>query len=418
MPEDRGQEGDTAGGRWGLPPRVWRLGWISFFADVASEMAYPLVPLFLAHTLRSSAAALGLIEGCAEAVVSAIKGWSGWRSDATASRMPYVRLGYGLGAIAKPLLAVAINWQTVWVARTIDRLGKGLRTSPRDALLADSARPGQVGAAFGLHRAMDTAGALVGVALSLGLLAWFPSNYRLVFLLAVVPGAISVWLTFGLRERGPASRGVGKVADLSPSRSIRQVLRGLPGGYWSALGVSVILALASASDAFLLLFGSKLGYSDTAVVGCYMLFNLTYTLTSFPAGRWSDRIGRWWVLALGWVLYTCVYFGVAWSPAAWLPCWFGAYGVSVGLTQGVGRALIADFAPADSRGTALGLYHMLTGVGLLAASAGFGILWGIPSVGPSGAFQVAGCLAALGAVGLVSIAVRRPHRPHRGMEGA
>jgi MFS family permease len=187
------------------------------------------------------------------------------------------------------------------------------------------------------------------------------------------------------------------------------VVRRLPKGYWTALGIGILLALAGASDTFLLLFGSKLGYSDVALVGCYLIYNLTYTLTSYPAGRWSDRIGRWWVLALGWVLYTCVYLGFSWTTPFWLPGLFAAYGVSVGLTQGVGSALIADFSPVDSRGTAMGLYHMATGLGLLVASAGFGWLWGIASIGPRGAFQVVGSIAAAGTLCIVWLALtRRP----------
>jgi hypothetical protein len=176
MLEDRTQEHGDGPKRLGLPAGVWRLGWISFFADVASEMVYPLLPLFLTHTLRASAAAIGLIEGFADAIVSVLKGWSGWRSDATASRVPFVRWGYGLGAVAKPLLAMAVNWQMVWGARTVDRLGKGLRTSARDALMAETAPKGKVGAAFGLHRAMDTGGAFVGVGLAMVLLALFPTG--------------------------------------------------------------------------------------------------------------------------------------------------------------------------------------------------------------------------------------------------
>lgn len=413
MFEDRTQEHGDGSTRLGLPPGVWRLGWISFFADVASEMVYPLLPLFLTHTLRASAAAIGLIEGFADAIVSVLKGWSGWRSDAIASRVPFVRWGYGLGAAGKPLLAMAVNWQMVWGARAVDRLGKGLRTSARDALMAETAPKGKVGAAFGLHRAMDTGGAFVGVGLAMVLLAIFPSNYRLVFLLAVIPGAVSVWLTLQLRERRQA--GGAPAAAGTPRERFEAVVRRLPKGYWTALGIGILLALAGASDTFLLLLGSKLGYSDVALVGCYLIFNLTYTLTSYPAGRLSDRIGRWWVLALGWVLYTCVYLGFAWSAPSWLPGLFAAYGVSVGLTQGVGSALVADFSPADSRGTAMGLYHMATGLGLLVASAGFGWLWGVPSIGPHGAFQVVGLIAAAGTFCIVWIALTRRPAPGQGI---
>jgi MFS family permease len=376
-----------------LPGRVRQLGWISFFADVASEMAYPVLPLFLSQTLKAPAIALGAVEGVSEAIVSFMKGWSGWHSDRRGRRVPYIRWGYGLSAAGKPLLALAASWPLVFVGRVLDRFGKGIRTTARDALLAESVERDSYGRAFGFHRAMDTAGAFVGVVAALALMYFLPGQYRLIFLLALVPGAISVWLTLALREQVPDS-GVYVENDAGPSST--EADSRLSPAYWRAVLVFLVFALANSSDTFLLLRAKELGFSDLLVVLAYASYNVTYALSSYPAGRLSDRFGRWPILGIGWALFAAVYLGFALGSAAMLWLLFGLYGLYVGLTQGVGKALVADLAPRSSLGTAMGLFAMLSGLATLVASLLTGVIW--DRVSPSAALTTCAGLAGLAIV--------------------
>ncbi|MBU1229804.1 MAG: MFS transporter, partial [Proteobacteria bacterium] len=356
-----------------LPKAVRSLGWISFCTDIASEMVYPVVPLFLVSALGAPVLVLGLIEGVAEALVSAMKGLSGWHSDRLGQRVPYIRAGYGLAALSKPLLALAFSWPLVFAARAADRLGKGLRTTARDAMIADVVDAGIAGRAFGFHRMMDTGGALVGVLAALLLLKLLPGEYRLIFLLAGAPGLAAVWLTFRLRETG---QGRGRPQEKPEQEAPKPEghgppvtgLLGFSPAYWLTLGLLMLFALANSSDALLLLRARSLGWGDTQVILGYMLFNLTYALSAYPLGALSDRIGRWRMLVGGWALYSGVYFGFAGTggPALWLL--FPLYGLSMGLTEGVGRALIAGHIPAARKGTALGVFHMGLGAAALASS--------------------------------------------------
>jgi MFS family permease len=338
--------------------------------DVASEMVYPILPLFLASLLASPGVALGAIEGVAEALLSVLTALTGWRSDRIRRRMPFIRWGYALAAAAKPLPAFARGWPLILFARALDRFGKGLRTAARDAWIADIVKREQLGRAFGLHRAMDTAGAVAGVLLALALVHLLPGNYRAIFQLTLVPGAIGVLLTLTLREPPPATRDAsGAIAR--PTR----LGRGLPATFWRAVAPLWIFALANSSDAFLLLRAKDFGGSDASAVFAYALFNFTYMLVSWPAGILSDRVGRWPLLIAGWLLYAAVYAGFAATTGAGIwPC-FVVYGVFMGLTQGVARALIADHAPAELRATALGTYHLGVGLATLASSLVAGWAW-------------------------------------------
>ncbi|MGE4552555.1 MAG: MFS transporter [Desulfovibrionaceae bacterium] len=373
-----------------LPPAVRRLGWISFWTDIASEMTYPVVPLFLVSVLGAPALALGAVEGVAEAVVSLMKGASGWASDRIGRRAPFVRLGYAASACAKPLLALAAAWPGVLAARSLDRLGKGLRTSARDALLADAVPARAAGRAYGFHRAMDTAGAMVGAMLALALLHWLPGRYRTIFLLAALPGAAAVWLTLRLREARPAA--APRPAEAAPRRR-------LPAGYWRVFAPLVLFALANSSDTFLLLRARDLGLSDAAVLLAYVLYNAVYAATAYPLGALSDRWGRWRMILAGWGLYAAVYAGFAAAPAAGVWALFPLYGVYMGLTEGVGKALIADQAPPDQRGRAIGLFQMSLGFSALASSLAAGALWDL--LGPAAPFWAGGGMAALAALALV-----------------
>ncbi|WP_236615127.1 MFS transporter [Desulfovibrio sp. X2] len=390
-----------------LPAAIVTLGWVSFFTDVASEMIYPVVPLFLTSVLGAPVVVLGAMEGAAEALVSLMKGFSGWHCDRMGRRTPYVRAGYGLATLSKPMLALAFGWPMVFLARMVDRLGKGLRTTARDTMIAEAAPPAVVGRAFGFHRAMDTAGAAVGVLLAMGLLAVLPGRYRLIFLLAALPGLAAVRLTFRLRDR--TGEGIGDRTGTAPSetsaacgqpasRSPGAALRGLPRGYWQALALLGLFAFANSTDTLLVLRAKSLGLSDVQVMAAYLLFNLTYALSAYPAGIASDRFGRWRMMLSGWGLYALVYLGFATaSGPAWPWLLFPAYGLYMGLTEGVGKAIVAAGLPAERKGTAMGLFLMATGFMTLLGSLAGGLAWDL--IGPRAPFVLGGAtaVAALGA---------------------
>lgn len=376
-----------------LPADVRKLGWISFFTDFASEMVYPVIPLFLTATLGAPVAVLGIIEGVAEAIVSVMKAASGWHSDRVGKRVPYIRTGYGVSALAKPLLAVAFSWPVVFAARALDKLGKGLRTTARDAMIADAVPTSMAGRAFGFHRMMDTAGALVGVLFALLLLHLLPGNYRTVFLIAALPGAAAIALTFRLRDALPPRTTQSKSATPKPDASGAR----LPATYWWTLGVLTLFAFANSSDTLLLLRAKNLGWSDSQVIMGYMLFNLFYAASSYPLGIMSDRMGRWRLLVAGWGTYSAVYFGFAILGAQSIWWLFPLYGVSMGLTEGVGRALISDHIPAGRKGMALGVFHMSLGFAALTSSSVAGLLW--DKVSPGAPFVLGGV------VGLLAVAM-------------
>ena len=340
-----------------LPEAVVRLGWISFFTDVASEMVYPVVPLFLTAALGAPVVVVGAMEGVAEAIVSIMKGLSGWHSDRLGRRVPYIRWGYGLGALGKPLLAMAASWPLALLARAVDRTGKGLRTTARDAYIADAVGPSQAGRAYGLHRSMDTAGAIVGVLLTTGLLTLLPGRYRTIFLIAALPGFLAVWLTFRLREAAPlpASAVISRIPSAAPARNVAAVRpwSGLSPAYWATLAPLVLFAFANSSDMLLILRAKDVGLSDIQTVLAYALYNLVYALSAYPLGLLSDRFGRWRMVVAGWTLYALVYGGFAVADAganASLVWWlFGLYGLFMGLTDGIGRALIRDKSPEEKK---------------------------------------------------------------------
>lgn len=409
-----------------LPRAVWLLSWVSFLADVSSEMVYPLLPLFLVGVLGASKTELGAVEGMAVLIVAITTGFAGWRSDLLRKRVPWVRVGYGLPVLGKAIIAVASAWPMVLCGRILDRFGKGLRGAPRDALIVDAAGVDQRGRAFGVHRAFDTAGALVGVLLSAFLLWWLTGTpehdaaaqrateapawaYRAIFAAGAALGLASVLLTLLLRESESARAGSPAAGEPLARASVRAPIGegrlALPRSYWSVFAVLVLFSLANSSDAFLLLRASDLGFSPWMVVLLYALFNLTYAAVSYPAGALSDRIGRWRVIAVGWAVYVAVYAGFALVPrsSAWA-LWplMAAYGAYMGLTEGVGKALIADHAPTHRRGTAIGLFHAATGVTTLLASLIAGLAW--DRAGAAWAFGIG---AAFATAALLTLAIAR-----------
>ena len=391
-----------------LPRAVWLLSWVSFFADVSSEMVYPLLPLYLIGVLGSNKTQLGVMEGAAVLIVSLMSAFAGFRRDRKGKgggRVPWIRWGYGLPVLGKSVIALATAWPMVFAGRLLDRFGKGLRGAPRDALIADAVTKDQRGRAFGMHRAFDTAGALLGVLLAAFLLWWLTGSpdkhvdvdrisaavqtpgwvYRAIFGVGAALGLASLILTFLVGETKP--EGITDTAALNsnPSGHIDATdpvtntgLFKLPAPYWSVLAVLILFSLANSSDTFLLLRASDLGFSSWGVVLVYAVYNITYSALSYPAGVMSDALGRWRIIAVGWTIYAVVYAGFAWLPAsqAW-GMWplMAVYGVYMALTDGVGKALIADYAPKESRGAAMGLFYALTGLTTFGASLLAGFVW-------------------------------------------
>lgn len=391
----------------GVERDVFVLGLVSFFADVAGEMLYPIVPVFLTATLGAPVAAVGLVEGVAECAASLLRTVSGWLSDRIGRRRPLVALGYGLSAVAKPLLALAFGWPLVLLARFLDRTGKGVRGAPRDALIAEWSAPAERGRAFGFHRMMDTAGAVVGPLIALVALWLLADNLRLVFVLAFAPAAAAVSLVALVRERRPVG------AKGAPPVSFR--LSGYDRRFKALLVVTLVFALGNSSDAFLILRARDLGLSAAMVVLAYTVYNVVYAALSLPAGIVSDAIGRRNVMLVGFGIFAAVYLGFAVAGNAAL-VWplFAVYGAYIALTDGIGRALVADLVPADRRATALGLYSTVLGVTVLAASVVAGVLWDL--IGPAAPFLYGACTAGLATLLLAALLPARaqPAEPYAG----
>lgn len=370
-----------------LPLTVIRLGWVSFIVDLGSEMTVPVLTLFLA-SLGAPGLFFGVMEGSSEALVSLMRGWSGWHSDRASRKVPYVVCGYGLSVLARPLLAFVTTWPAVFFIRSLDRFGKGLRTAARDALLAQAAPRGEKGRAFGFHRTMDTVGAVIGLIACVAWLTIYPGHYAAVFLASAVPGSIAVYLTTKIPELEPNSC---QPAVVGMAASVRC----LPRSYWLALGIVGIFSLAKSSDAFLILRAHQLGQSDAATVVYYGIFYASYALLAYPAGVLSDRLGRWHTLAMGWSLYAVVYAEFAtlkpsqdnFLKLAVLFCLCGFY---MGFSEGIGRAFLSDFAPRHLQGTAQGLMGVVLGIGALLSSLVAGYLW--DRVGPDAPFALGASL--------------------------
>lgn len=335
-------------------------------------------------------ALVGLIEGVAESTANILKVVSGWYSDKTTKRKPFVIAGYSISAISKPLMALAYGWPLVLVARVMDRTGKGLRTSARDALIADSSEIAHRGRSFGLHRSMDTIGAVTGPLIALGILYLTADNYRLVFLAAFIPGLLSILLvTFFVSERKRPTAGKISLRLSHFGRDFKVFLL-----------ITAIFAMGNSSNVFLILRAENLGFSLYMVILGYILFNIVSSLGSFPLGTLSDRWGRRNILGAGFVVFGIVYFGFAWVQQS-IFIWplFIIYGLYEALTEGVGKAYVVDIVPSDKRGTALGIYHAATGFMMLFASIIAGLLWDV--LGAPAPFIFGGCLAAVSALLLV-----------------
>ena len=400
-----------------LPRTVKALAAVSLFTDASSEMIYPLLPAFLTATLGVGAAWVGVIEGAADAVASLLKLASGWWSDRVPRRKPLVVWGYGIASVLRPLIGLAgAAWQVLAI-RVGDRVGKGIRGAPRDAMIADAVPANERGRAFGVQRAADHAGAVMGPLIAFVLLQWVGVSVRTVFLLAAVPAAIAMAVAvFGIREKSrPLAAGGRRVAaDTLPAADRPPPPPGVITGdgaaplgapFWRYLAVLVLFTLGNSTDAFLLLRASQLGVSAPMIPLLWAALHVVKSATSVPAGAWSDRVGRRTMIATGWLWYALVYLGFAVATSMW-HAWalFIAYGLFFGLTEAVERALVADLVPAERRGTAFGWYNGVIGAAVLPASIVFGVLWDWR--GSAFAFSVGAASAALASVALVMVRPR------------
>lgn len=373
-----------------LPRNVWVVTATSFLTDISSEMLVHLLPLFLANILGVRTSVIGLIEGVAETTASLLKVFSGWLSDRLGDRKWLTVAGYSLSTLAKPFLLVANSWLGVLAVRFVDRTGKGIRTAPRDALIADSIDARHRGVAFGLHRAGDTAGAMVGLIVALVVvyllqgadLTLAQPTFRTIVLLSIPPAVLAV-LVLVVGARNVPVEGERERPRLS--------LAGFDSRFKRFLVVMVLFTLGNSSDAFLVLRAQNVGLSVAGVMGVLVVFNLVYALISTPAGALSDRIGRRKVIVGGWLAYAAIYLGFGLASAAW-QIWalFALYGIYYGMAEGAGKALVADVVQPAQRGTAYGVYNAAIGLAAFPASLVAGLLWqgvgGWAGFGPSAPF--------------------------------
>ena len=393
----------TGGWRRGLTRNVVILGLVSLLNDGASEMIYPLLPAFLTAVLGAGPAALGIIEGIAESTASLLKLYSGYLSDRVKKRKGWIVAGYSLSNVIRPLIAFSTSWLHVLALRFTDRVGKGLRTSPRDAIIADSTPPEFRGKAYGFHRAMDHAGAVVGPLAATALLLAFHDDIKTIFLLSFIPGLLAVaMLLIGLREKPPEGPRTA-----TASFDFRAAWAEMTPGFRKYLFIILIFALGNSTDAFLLLRAQQLGVSVALLPAIWVVLHIVKMSFSVPGGILSDRIGRKKVIVAGWLVYAVVYAGFGLASAHW-HAWalFAVYGVYFGLTEGVEKALVADFAPEHLRGSSFGLYHLIVGVGAFPASLLFGLVW--QQFGSAAAFGMGAGLALLASVMLAGLAVKKP----------
>jgi MFS family permease len=406
--------------RTALPRNVRALAAVSFLTDVSSEIIYPLLPLFLSTVLGVSAATLGLIEGLAESVASLLRLPAGWLSDRLRRRTPFVWAGYALSTVARPLLGLAQGAGHVVAIRLSDRFGKGIRSAPRDALIADAVAVARRGRAFGFHRAADNLGAMVGPLIAWAVLSAGIAELRTLFLWTAVPGFLAlVVLVAFVREEGATGTPLADAAQgMRPARgaarSVEVTGRPAPteplgGGFWRYLGVILLFTLSLSTDAFLLLRASHLGVPVAMIPILWATLHAVKSSTSLLGGALSDRVGRRPVILGGWCVYAAVYLGFALAQAQW-QAWalFMVYGVYFGMTEGVEKALVADLVPASRRGAAYGWYHAAVGLAALPASVIFGLVWQRAS--PEAAFMLGAAIAA-GAALLFAVVVPGAGRP-------
>ncbi len=384
---------------WALPAGVWLLGAVSLLNDVASEAIYPLLPFFLTTVLGATAMSLGVIEGAAEAVSSILKIISGRVSDRLQKRKPIVIVGYSLSAAARPFISIAAGWWMVFVLRFIDRVGKGIRGAPRDAMLADLADQTNRGKVYGFHRAMDHTGAVLGPMLATAFLLALPGRYRTLFALTAIPGLAAVVLLLWVKER-PHTHSAAIPDPQVPGAGA------LPKPLVRYLVVLSVFTLGNSADAFLLLRLTEAAGGPALIPLIWSSLHVVKMGASLAGGAASDRFGRRPLIAIGWLIYAAVYTGFGFATTMWaLVAWFLVYGLYYGAVEGVERAFVADFAHPSQRGTAFGIYNAVTGIGALISSVVFGLIWN--TRGATSAFLTGACLALI-AAGLLFVLVPAP----------
>ncbi len=351
-----------------IPKQVLILGLVSLFTDVASEMLYPVTPIFLTAVLGSSMAVVGLIEGLAEVTAGFLKGYFGILSDKLGKRSIFIMLGYGISALSKPFPGIFPSISTVVVSRTTDRIGKGIRTAPRDALLGSYSKENS-GAIFGFHRGMDTLGAALGPVFALIILYFSPEDYKLVFLIAFIPSVIAVSFTFLIKDRNVSTKN-------SNRKNFIGFWRSAPREYKTVLVLISIFSLMNSSDVFLIIKSNDISQSGTLAILSYVFYNIIYAGFSFPLGKLSDKFGKAKIYSSGLIIFSAVYFGFALSSSliiVWIL--FAFYGLYSASTEGISKAWISDFVPNEQKGTAIGLLAMLNSFAIMLGSILTGILW-------------------------------------------
>ncbi|MEA1959033.1 MAG: MFS transporter [Chloroflexota bacterium] len=389
-------------GRFGVSRNVFVLGWVSFLTDLSSDMIFTTLPLFLMNVLGVGAAFIGFIEGMGDSAATLLKVGSGWASDRLGRRKWLTVAGYALSTIAKPFLLLASSGGAVLGIRIVERAGKGIRTSPRDALIADSTTPETMGRGFGFHRALDTLGAVLGIAVAAGVVyvvlgserAFTEAAFHWLVIIGIIPAVLSVLLlVFFVREAKVPQTPMGEAVAGGRHGS------GLGKRFKIFLAVMVIFTLGNPATAFVILRADGLGLSPFHILLLLVLFNLLHAAASYPAGRISDRLGRKRVIVAGWAVYSLAYLGFALAGAAWhIIALFALYGLYYGIVEGASRAFVADMVSKDRRGTAYGLFHGSIGISLLLASVIAGALW--QWVGPSAPFFFGAAMAGLAMVGM------------------
>jgi MFS family permease len=383
-----------------LPASIWALGFVSLFMDVSSEMIHALLPVFLVTTLGASATLVGLIEGLGEATASISKLFSGWLSDRLRNRKAFVILGYGLGTLSKPLFALAPSASWVLTARISDRLGKGIRGAPRDALVGEIAPAHVRGAAYGLRQSLDTVGAFIGPLLAMALMFLLANDFRQVFWIAIVPGIISVAVLI-IFVREPE-----RTRDKAPEKPIRlDELARLGSRFWGVVAVSVVLTLARFSEAFLILRAQDLGLTVTLAPLALIVMNIVYASSAYPIGTLSDYRNRYTLLVFGFGVLAVSDLVLAFAPNTWVVMiGIGLWGLHMGMTQGLLATLVTDTTTAEVRGTAFGFFNFASGCALLLASIVAGLMW--DQIGPSATFIAGAVFTMIGLIGTAFFIIR------------
>ncbi len=352
---------------------VLLISFVSFFNDIASEMLYPVMPVYL-RSIGFSILLIGILEGIAEATAGLSKGYFGNLSDMKQKRLPFVQVGYALSALSKPLMAIFIFPLWIFFARTLDRLGKGIRTGSRDAILSDETTMEHKGKVFGFHRGLDTLGAAIGPALALVYLYFFPEQYRWLFFLAFIPGMAAILITFLIREkkRSKPDKPSGKIHFLSYLSYWKQAGT----GYRMVVAGLLLFTLFNSSDVFLLLAVKEQGLTDVQMIGVYIFYNLVYALFSYPIGWLADKIGLGRMLIIGFLIFAAVYFGFGWATSLMVfGILFFGYGLYAACTDGISKALLTNLAEREDTATAIGFYTGLASILTLIASSMAGLIW-------------------------------------------